>query len=167
MEVAAVSAERPTDEFDAAFHDRFEVIRHRLYAICRSVVGADDAEDVVQEAYLKARGRIGQLRNPTAFEAWVTRIAFNEARSVVRARARGPVALPDVEPRSSTAAPDPALEQLIDALPMRERMAVVLYYGYGYGMEDLARLLGISRINARTVLFRARRRLKAELEDDR
>jgi RNA polymerase sigma factor (sigma-70 family) len=161
MEVAATVGTRDGDDIsDAAFHDRFEAARPRLMAICRTVVGPDDAEDVVQETYLRARERLGQLRNPRAFEAWLIRIALNEARSIARRRATHQRPLGDFDPASPARDSDLALLQMINELPTRERMAVVLFYGYGYGAREVGRLLGISHINARTVLFRARRRLR-------
>lgn len=165
MEVSAIRSSDYVDGLDASFQARFEAARPRLIAACRAVVGSDDADDVVQETYLRARERIGQLRNPSAFEAWLVRIAFNEARTVARRRARFQVPLADFHVPAAKGQRDPGFLELVDALPLRERMAVVLFYGYGYGMADLATILGISRINARTVLFRARRRLRKALED--
>jgi len=164
VEVAAIRGMKAVDEMDDDFHDRFEAVRQRLTAICRTVVGQDDADDVVQETYLRARERIGQLRNPAAFEAWLVRIALNEARSVARRRARHQQPLGEIDPPSRTQDRDVALLELVDALPVRERMAVVLYYGYGYGLAEVAAIVGISHINARTVLFRARRRLRRAWE---
>lgn len=164
MEVAVTRDGEAADDFDHAFHERFEAVRHRLAAVCRTVVGDDDADDVVQETYLRARERIGQLRNPRAFEAWLVRIALNEARSIARRRARHQQPLGEMDPPSRARDRDLALLELVDALPLRERMTVVLYYGYGYGLAEVASLVGISHINARTVLFRARRRLRKAWE---
>ena len=167
VEAAAIRGKNTLDGLDDDFHNRFEAVRRRLIAICRTVV-QDDADDVVQETYLRARDRIGQLRDPSAFEAWLVRIALNEARSLARRRARyqQPLGQTDVPSRPNSR--DVALLELVDALPIRERMAVVLFYGYGYGLHEVAAIVGISHINARTVLFRARRRLRKawEASDD-
>lgn len=163
MDAAAASGDGAVDEIDD-FHHRFEAARPRLLAVCRAIVGADDAEDIVHETYLKARDRIAQLRNPASFEAWLVRIGINQARSLARHRASHRVRLGDADPPSGTSHRDVALNQLVDDLPIRERMAVVLFYGYGYSTAEVAGLLGISAINARTVLFRARKRLRSEWE---
>ncbi|MDQ3691311.1 MAG: hypothetical protein M3406_15030, partial [Chloroflexota bacterium] len=60
-------------EYDA----RFALARERLLRITASLVGAVDAEDVVQDTYLLGRRRFDQLRDESAFEPWVTRIAAN------------------------------------------------------------------------------------------
>lgn len=165
MEVSAIRSDDRVEELDSAFQARFEAARPRLIAVCRTVVGNDDADDVVQETYLRARARIGQLRDPAAFEGWLVRIAINEARSLARRRARFQTRLTDPDPPRTSRDRDVALLELVDALPRRERMAVALFYGYGYGLAEVATLLGISHINARTVLFRARRRLRKAWED--
>jgi len=169
VKVVALDDSDAIEDVGSSFHRRFEAIRPRLMARCQTVVGRDDAEDVVQETYLRARNRIGQLRNPSAFEAWVTRIALNEARSVARRRATYQERLGDRDRPDPDHDRDVALVELVESLPVRQRMAVVLYYGYGYGLAEVARLIGTSHINARTILLRARRRLRKEWEaaDDR
>lgn len=164
MEAVAITGEEAIDGF-GAFEDRFEAVRPRLLAICRTVIGADDAEDVVQETYLRARDRIAQLRNPLAFEAWLVRIALNEARSLARHPSRRRAALRDPGLSPGAQDRDIALLELVDQLPVRQRMAVVLFYGYGYDTKEVAQMLDITVINARTVLFRARRRLRSAWED--
>jgi RNA polymerase sigma factor (sigma-70 family) len=62
---------------------------------------------------------------------------------------------------------DVALRELIERLPPRERTLVVLHYGYGYRVDDIAAMGGLSAVNVKTILFRARRRLREEMEDDR
>ena len=164
VETAAIESDHYADDVDLAFHDRFQEVRPRLMAVCRAVVGHDDAEDVVQETYLRARQRIGQLRNMSALEAWLVRIALNEARSVARRRARHQEPLGEGDRPAAGQHRDLALLELVDALPIRERMAVALHYGYGFGLSEVAELIGTSHINARTILFRARRRLRRSWE---
>lgn len=165
MDVAESSEVRRTIEHDE-FDVRFAALRPRLLAICRSLVGEDEGEDIVQETYLRGKDRLDQLRDPGLLEAWLVRIALNEGRSLHRRRRRAPQPLPepalvrDVRPQR-----DAALRELVDRLPTRERMCVVLHYGHGYPLAEVATLLGISALNARTVLFRARRRLKRELQE--
>jgi hypothetical protein len=50
----------------ASFDDRYAALRPRLLAICSGLVGIDAAEDVVQDGYLRGRGRHGQLRDPAS-----------------------------------------------------------------------------------------------------
>jgi RNA polymerase sigma factor (sigma-70 family) len=148
------------------FDGRFEAARPRLLAICRAVVGPADAEDLVQDTYIRARARLEQLRDPDLLEAWLARVALNEARSLARRTTRQRDQLRQLV-RAEPTEPDAELGRLVDDLPPIQRAAVALYYGYGYRVRELAELLGISEINARTVLFRARRQLRRQLRENR
>lgn len=164
MEIAATPHADAAAELRMEFDARFGAVRARLIAVCIAVAGVDDAPDLVQETYLRASERLHQLRDPNLFDAWVVRIALNEAkglhRRARRERERMPSLMPDVTPQ-----PDAALRELVEALPPRERAVIVLHYGYGYRMGEIAEALDLSEINVRTVAFRARRRLRAQLED--
>jgi RNA polymerase sigma factor (sigma-70 family) len=166
MDAAALAPAAQREDLRDTFDQRFFGARPTLLAVCRAVVGPDEAEDVVQETYLRAKERLDQLRDPGLFEAWLARIALNEARSLARRRRHAPLHLGEPELAGAmNAARDAALLELVDGLPTRERMCVVLHYGHGYPLGDVARLLGVSTINARTILFRARRHLRRALTE--
>jgi RNA polymerase sigma-70 factor (ECF subfamily) len=150
----------------AEFDQRFELVRPRLVAICRGLVGGDVAEDVVHDTYVRGRSRLHQLRDPLRFEAWLCRMAVNLCFNWHRDR-RHVSNRPDVESVLSrtTEQRDFGLRDLIERLPPRERTLVILHYGYGYPMRDIADLLSISHGNARSVLFRARAKLGEQLRE--
>ena len=146
------------------FDRRFGEARGRLVGVCRSLVG-DDAEDVVHDTYVLARSRLGQLREQGALEAWLTAMAINACYGRHRRRQRLGEILTAVVP-SAPVASDPDLRTLVQALPFRERTIVVLHYGHGLTLEEIARLLGEKPGTVRSVLFRARARLRTGLSDD-
>lgn len=148
-----------------AFDARFELVRDRLIRICAGLVGRDAAEDVVHDTYLRGRARIGQLRDADLFEAWVTRLAINLCMNRHRSGRRLRALLPSLVARRANADRDVGLRELIERLPSRERTLVVLHYGHGYGFEELGRLTGLTAVNARTIVFRARRRLADQLHE--
>jgi len=164
MEIAVNSREPARVERLSDFEARFELVRPRLMAVCTTVAGADDAPDLVHETYLRAWGRLSQLRDPGLFDAWVVRIALNEAKSVLRDRRRAAERTAQLVPQTLQS-PDVGLRQLVELLAPRERAVIVLHYAYGYRMGEIARLLDLLEINVRTLAFRARRRLRAQLED--
>lgn len=147
---------------DASFDRCFVVVRPRLLAICIGLVGRDSAEDVVHDTYEKGRGAFGQLRDVDAFDAWIARIAVNLCKDHRRrgnlARAR----LPALVRADRTSSRDIALTELIERLPPRERTVLVLHYGHGYALHEVAQLLGMSHTNVRTVIARTRHRLAEE-----
>ena len=149
------------DDYDA----RFAMGRDRLVRICSGLVGTDAAEDVVHDAFLRGRRQFHQLRDDDLFEAWITRIAINVCLDVRRANRRFTEVIRFWwRPERAERQPDLGLRQLIEGLPPRELTLVVLHYGYGYRMEEIAGMTGLSDVNVRTVIFRARRRLRDQLE---
>lgn len=162
MEIAIGGEAWGRDEVVASFDERFARLRPRLVAVCTAVIGPDDAADLVQETYIRATERLHQLRDPGLLDAWVVRIALNEAKTVLRRRRteRRVLAVPTPSP-----GPDVGLRELVQRLEPRERAVVVLHYGYGYRMREIARLLDLTEINVRTIAHRARRALRAQLEE--
>lgn len=150
------------DDFD----ERFALMQPRLMTMCRGFVGADVAEDVVQDTYVRGRKRFHQLRDSARFEAWLTRIAVNLCFNWHRSR-RPISSRTDASSVTTSAAHqrDAGLRELIEALPPRERTLIVLHYGYGYTLAEIGDLLGISNGNARVAIFRARARLAEQLRD--
>jgi RNA polymerase sigma-70 factor, ECF subfamily len=162
-----VTERAPTAAADLATFDRqFADLRPRLLRICTGLVGADYAEDVIHDTYLRSRERVDQLRDTRHFNAWVARTAvnlcFNRHRSVRRLRDRLPrIAMG----RPNAAERDVGLRELIERLPPRERTVVVLHYGHGYRTDEIAAKVGTSPANARSILFRTRRRLAEQLRE--
>jgi RNA polymerase sigma-70 factor (ECF subfamily) len=142
---------------DASFETRFVSVRPRLVGLCTSLVGADDAQDVVHDTYLVARRQISQLRDPSALETWLARIAVNLCYSQHRRRRR--VVVAEIAETGTAPTRDLALRELIERLPARERTIVVLHYGHGYRLEEIAEMLSLTYTNVRSIIARTRKRL--------
>lgn len=155
----------------------FEVLmrRHnqRLFRIARAIVRDDDeAEDVMQEAYVLAFTKLHQYQGRAKFSTWLTRIAVHEA--LARVRQRRPAVNPDEEPvMSSMPSPEDEvsnqelarlLEPMIDALPEVFRTVFVLRAVQGLHATECAECLEIPEETVRTRYFRARQLLQRQLE---
>lgn len=148
------------------YDERFAAMRPRLFAIGVSLAGPDAAEDIVQDTYLRGRSKIGQLRDPAAFDAWLARIAVNACYNHHRGLRRFVGDLSLFENRRPTPEPrDVGLRELIERLPSRDRTVVVLHYGYGYGLDEIAGFLDLTHTNVRSIVHRARKRLAAQWEE--
>jgi RNA polymerase sigma-70 factor (ECF subfamily) len=147
------------DDFDA----RFDRARPRVLAVARSILGADAAEDVVQETYLAARLRIEQLRDLSALDRWLARIAENLCYQALRRSAQQSRNLPRLAEQAPVS--DPALRDLIERLPLRQRAIVVLHYAHGYTLQEVARILNLSYPNVRALMSRTRRRMYREWKE--
>jgi RNA polymerase sigma-70 factor (ECF subfamily) len=158
----------------------------RLYRIARSIVRNDDeAEDVLQEAYVRAFTRLSTFRGEARFSTWLTRIVINEALSRLRHRRLsldlGTITAhktrAQIIPFPHSSAPlDPEalmaqheiralLEQAIDRLPDGFRLVLVARLVEGLSTEDTAELLGIRLETVKTRLHRARQLLRRDLEE--
>lgn len=151
----------------SALDARFETLRPRLTGMAAGLVGRDAAEDVVQDAYLRARARVGQIHDRGALDAWLTRIVIRTAYNHHRRRAGLLARMPLLAARQAPAERDPGLRELIEHLPARQRVVLVLHYAHGYSLSEVADLIGTSHANARQLASRARRRLAAAWEPDR
>jgi RNA polymerase sigma-70 factor (ECF subfamily) len=158
----------------------------RLYRIARSIVRDDsDAEDVLQEAYVRAFAGLDGFRGESRFGTWLARIVINEALGCVRRRrsmvdiglmSNSPALSAQVIPFPNSGAqrdPETAmaqdqirvlLERAIDKLPEGFREILVARLIEGMSVEETAELFGILPQTVKTRLFRARALLRMEME---
>ena len=156
---------------ELAFRQLYRRHTPRLFAlVARFLGGAEaDAEDVVQETWLKATDALGGFRWEASFGSWLTSIGLNVARESVRRRARrgeepwdpDAPAGPFVAPLQHVESVD--LERAIRALPDGYRTVLVLHDVEGYRHEEIASRLGISVGTSKSQLFHARRAMRAAL----
>ncbi len=151
----------------------------RLYRCARSVLkDADEAEDVVQQAYVSAFEALRGFRGDAALGTWLTRIVFHEAlrRLRSRRRARGweeesmaelsrdePVRSSDPEHEVARLELGRLLESAVDALPDHYRVVVVLRDIEQMSTEETAHALELTEENVRIRLHRGRGMLRDAL----
>jgi RNA polymerase sigma-70 factor (ECF subfamily) len=124
------------------------------------------AEDWLQEAFVQAWRKLGQLRDPAAFAGWLRRLAVNVA---LADRRRGRLATVDLEvepgaPEPPWPAADLDLERAIAALPDRARQVLVLFHLSDLGHAEIAELLGVDVGTSKAQLHRARQLIKEKLQ---
>jgi RNA polymerase sigma-70 factor (ECF subfamily) len=162
----------------------FEILmrryNQRLYRISRVILRDDgEAEDVMQDAYVRAYEHLNQFAGRAAFSTWLTRIAIHEALARKRRRSRVDEldALPangDVMSILKSSAPTPEtgaaqsemrriLEEAIDRLPETYRTVVVLREVEEMSVAETAESLGVTDAVVKTRLHRAHSMLRKEL----
>ena len=154
-----------------AFEDLYRAHVGRVYAVSlRMVADATLAEELTQEAFVRAWRRLASFRGTSAFGTWLHRVAVNVVLDALRARRRWHDRFSDEPPARPPAAPDrdPTrsldLERGIAQLPPRARAVFVLHDIEGYKHREIARLLDLSVGACKSHLHRARRRLREELD---
>jgi RNA polymerase sigma-70 factor (ECF subfamily) len=148
--------------------------QHRVYGLALRIVGrAEDAEEVAQDAFVRAWRALPEFRGEAAFGTWLfciaSRLALDRrARVVERARHEEPVeAPPEVAadaPSGNDADVAGQLDRLLDRLSTQARAAVVLYYYEDRSVADVAVALGAPEGTVKTLLSRARATLRDALE---
>lgn len=151
----------------------------RVFRAIRSIVGSDDeAEDVMQEAYVNAYTHLGEFSGRARFSTWLTRIAVNEAiaRSRRRRRQTGlddtnaehqPMASPSLGPEQHASDRELAviLEHAVDSLPEAFRTVFVLRSVEQLSISETAEVLDIPEDTVKTRLHRARGLLQSALTE--
>lgn len=160
----------------AAFERLYLATRPRLHHAVAHLVGAgDDAQEIVQKAFVKAWERLPDLAEDAAFAGWIRRIAINLVRDFWRAR-KPEDELPDDDGNAALEDPSPDPSEIVGAaleaeqlreevvrLPLVFREVVVLHYLDGSSVDETARALQIPRGTVLSRLARARTRLRLQL----
>jgi RNA polymerase sigma-70 factor, ECF subfamily len=156
----------------SAFEALMTMYMSRARVVARSVLGDDVAvDDVVQEAFIRAYERLGQLTEPANFPAWLSTIVRNEAVSWLRRHARVRNVNTDIlkeVPQSEAPQENPQTDMLQSALRRlnpQYREILLLKYEAGLDYEKIAETLGINLSNVEKRLYRARQALLALLPE--
>lgn len=171
---------------EAAVRELIRRMNPRLFRVARGIVASDaDAEEVVQETYLKAFTKLDSYRAEARFSTWITRIAINTAR-MDRRRVRPQeeydtvsedqnasdsiLAFPGQPPNRPEASLGRAqvrgfLESAVAHLPPDLRLPFLMREAENMSILAIARDLSLNPITVKTRLFRARRRLRIALEE--
>ncbi|HEY3884777.1 MAG TPA: sigma-70 family RNA polymerase sigma factor [Vicinamibacterales bacterium] len=179
-DAAAVALARDGDS--EAFRALVERHSRALYRLALRMTGnCQDAEDVVQETFLRAYRQLGRFESRANFSTWVHRIAVNCSIDLIRARrhletAHEPGDL-DALGRASDRPPAPSPERLLlstevqqrvgdamGSLTAMERAAFVLRHFEGHSIDEISRALGLKANAAKHSIFRAVRKMRIALE---
>lgn len=150
----------------------------RLYRVARAILHTDsEVEDVMQEAYLKAFTSLPRFQGKALFSTWLTRILVNCALTYRRSRSRHPEL--DLEAVAGTIGRDTTdraelaisqeqikrlIEMTLDTLPPTYRVVFVMRELEGMSVAETAAGLGISQVNAKVRLHRAKQLLRLAIQ---
>lgn len=159
-----------------AFEQLYRKHSRRVYAVLWRLCGHEArAEDLVQEAFVRAWQALPGFRYESAFGTWLHRLAVNTALMELRSRRGGEALETDDEALEAHATPDSAghrtalgldLERAVATLPPRARAVLVLYDIEGWKHEEIAAELGMAVGSSKAQLHRARQLLRARLGED-
>lgn len=162
----------------------FEIVmrryNQRLYRMARAILRDDgEAEDVMQEAYVRAYQHLGQFAGRSQFATWLTRIAIHEALARVRRRGRleqlGPEdysdgdgamnvsPMPNPEDQASVSELGRVLEEAILSIPDQYRLVLMMRDVEQMSTSDTAAALDLTEENVKVRLHRARAMVRRKL----
>jgi RNA polymerase sigma-70 factor (ECF subfamily) len=155
-----------------AFEELYRANVGRVYALCLRMAGDPTlAEELAQEAFVRAWQKLGSFRGASAFSTWLHRVTVNvvlsHRRSAARREARvhpcGDDLPRDVARRESGTVESIDLERAISSLPDGARRVFVLHDVEGFRHQDISRLMGIAVGTSKAQLHRARKLLRKAL----
>jgi RNA polymerase sigma-70 factor, ECF subfamily len=153
----------------AALVELYETHGERMKSIAFNLLSSrPDAEDAVQEAFLRIHRGASRFRGGSSLSTWAYRILINVCYDMMRRGRRRPESpLPDEEAIRAPALRDHplrlAIEKAIVRLDARERAAFLLCEVEGFSHREAGEILEVNENTSRTLLFRAKRRLQKEL----
>jgi RNA polymerase sigma-70 factor (ECF subfamily) len=170
-----------------AFTTLFERFQDRLYDLAWAILrDGTEAEDAVQDTFLRVFEHIDRYRGESSFETWLVAVAVNVCRDRLRRRkvrralsleglVHGPGCVGRWLARTLGHGEDPSaamqrreqhhsLWALVDRLDERQRLALILRYRYGLSCAEVAEVLGLSTGTVYVYLSRGRQQLRAMIE---
>jgi RNA polymerase sigma-70 factor (ECF subfamily) len=159
----------------AAFEALYRRHVGRVHGVITRLVGGQGAraEDLTQDAFVRAWQALPAFRFESAFSTWLHRLAVNTALMDLRSRKSRPQDAGDEDALEGLGTPDSAghataltvdLERAVASLPPRARAVLVLYDVEGWQHEEIAAELGMAVGSSKAQLHRARHLLRARLE---
>lgn len=156
--------------------DKYERL---VYSLIRKVVGnPEDAEELAQDAFVKAFRSLGSFKGDCSFSTWIYRIAYNTALSEVRKKKLEFLAIDEMlltnvseEEVAIALGHTDTSEQLdkldiaLSRIPPDERALITLFYMKEKTIEEVSFITGLTESNVKTKLFRIRKKLFVLLKE--
>jgi len=139
----------------------------------RYVQNSDDAEDVVQESFIKAFQRIHQFKGEVTFGAWLKRIVINKSIDFLKAKKKKLVELDEnylhlADDTDWMVEDTVSIEEVklaIDNLPEKYRYVVMMFLLEGFDHQEISQVLDLTETASRTRLLRGKSYLKELLKE--
>jgi len=139
---------------------------NRLYRTALIIVGnRPDAEDIVQEAFVRLVAKRPVFLSPQQETAWLLRVTVNLCKDRLRRAARRRT-LPLLDSYPARPEEQHCLLETVLSLPPKYRTVIHLFYYEGYSAAEIARIIGQRDGTIRSLLARARQKLKAFLKEE-
>lgn len=155
---------------ERSFADLVRIHQQRVFRLSgRFFRRREDVEDAAQDTFLTAWRRLHSYRAEAPFEHWLTRVCLNCCYARLARTKRSEDPIDGLELAAALPSPDVSVEvqRLLRRLAPVDRFVLLLLDGEGWSVQEIAQRIGWSVTNVKVRAFRARRRLRALLEEKR
>lgn len=150
------------------FNTTYDMYGDMMYKIAYLYLSsADDAEDVMQDVFVKLITKAPKFKNEEHRKAWLIRTTQNKCRDRLKSSARKNISIDELNIPSENGNIDAKIDIITEILklPAMYKSAIILYYYYDYSVNEIAGTLKITTSSVKMRLKRGREILKIELED--
>ncbi|WP_235015708.1 RNA polymerase sigma factor [Aquimarina sp. AU58] len=143
------------------------------YVALRFLKDPFEAEEAMQESFIKAFTRLHQFTGDVTFGAWLKRIVINKSIDMLKAKKMNMVAINEqvmtsVEEQNDWSVSDSVtvdeVKKAIEKLPEKYKYAVMLFLIEGYDHNEISEVLDITPVSSRTLVHRGKKQLQEELK---
>jgi RNA polymerase sigma-70 factor (ECF subfamily) len=147
--------------------------KDRAFSLLKRLLKNDmDAEEALQDSFLKAYNGLKEFRMDAQFSTWFYRIVYNTGLTVLASKKRQveqemtsideeiELGKFDNEIYSTTENVNQYVLKMVDKLPVRNALVLILFYLDGLSMSEVSQVMGISLVNVKVLLHRSRNSLK-------
>lgn len=151
------------------FESIYEKYGNMLYKVAFVYLGnAENAEDVLQDVFIAYLNTSKQFKSEEHKKAWLIRVTHNKCINLLKSPSRKNTDIDDVQLSGEEEDRDAKLDVIrqINLLPARYKSVIILHYYNALSVEEIAKILKISKSAVKMRLKRAREALKIQLEDN-
>lgn len=143
------------------------------YVALRFLRDPFEAEEAMQESFIKAFTKLHQFTGDVTFGAWLKRIVINKSIDMLKAKKMNMVAINEqvmttVEDQEDWSVSDTVtvdhVKKEIENLPEKYKYAMMLFLIEGYDHNEISEILGITPVSSRTLVHRGKKRLQEQLK---
>lgn len=137
--------------------------------LCRMLKNEQDAEEVLQDAFLKIYNSLSTFKKDSKFSTWIYSIIYNTGISFLRSKYKQKEKITDsLENFNSNVISELQYEseeeneilKFVDKLPPQNAVIIILYYIDELSVNEIGRILNLTESNVKTILYRSRKKLK-------
>ena len=150
-----------------------DIYKDRAFTLLKKMLKNEmDAEEALQDSFLKVFNSLASFRNEAKFSTWFYRIVYNTALSIISSKKRKiQMEMSSVEDHFDLGEVDDKiyaksenstyyLLKIVDQLPVRNSLVIILYYIDNLSLNEISNILNISLVNAKVLLHRSRNELR-------